>query len=121
MINEQNYLICTILQLKYKRKTLQTKQTKTHNSFLINDQILFEAQFLEVHKHKKVYVALSLVDNGFIASSWFDGLQKIEMCWANQQQDFTVDGHATLCRGKGRYGESLVASPRDQKLREQGE
>jgi hypothetical protein len=59
--------MCTILQLKYKRKTLQTKQTKTHNSFLINNQILFAAQFLEVHKHiKKVYVALSLVDNGLI-------------------------------------------------------
>jgi hypothetical protein len=61
------------------------------------------------------------VDNGLIASSWCDGLQKIEMCWANQKHVFTVDGHATVCRGKGRYGKSLVVSPRDQNVREQGE
>jgi hypothetical protein len=45
------------MNVKHYRPTNQT-----HNSFLINGQILFAAQFLDFHKHKKVFVALSLVE-----------------------------------------------------------
>jgi hypothetical protein len=66
---------------------------------------------------------MSPVDNGLIASSWGDGLQMNNMCWANQQHVFTLDGqaavclhgakqkyvlladgHAAVCHGEGRYG-----------------
>jgi hypothetical protein len=87
MINRQNYLMCTILQLRYEQKTLQTKQNQTHNLFLIDGQNIVcstvpwitqtqKKCMLRCHKIDTwLNYALSLVDNGLIALSWCEGLQ----------------------------------------------
>jgi hypothetical protein len=89
------------MNVKYYRPTNQT-----HNSFLINDQILFAEQFLDFQKKKKSVCCIVTGGQWLNCVVLVRRLTKIEMCSANQQHVFTVDGHAAVCRGEGRYGES---------------